>query len=282
MPVRIITDSACDMLPPYHAALTVLPLTVTFGQEQFLDGVTLSHRAFYEKLIEGPDLPVTSQIGPGGFEDAFRAAVNAGETVVAVLISSKLSGTYQSACIAAGEFPGKVLVVDSLNAALGEAVLVRRALRLVDQGLDAREIAARLDQEKKEICLVALLDTLEYLKRGGRLSASAAMIGGLLSIKPVIAIQNGEVVVLGKARGSKNGNNLLAEEIRKTSGVDFDRPYQLAYSGLSDELLKKYVEDSRELWADHVDDLPVMTLGCAIGAHVGPGAVGVAFFRKRQ
>lgn len=282
MPVRIITDSACDLMPPYHAALTVLPLTVTFGQEQYQDGVTLSHREFYEKLIEGPELPVTSQIGPGVFEDAFRRAVDAGETVVAVPLSSKLSGTYQSACIAAQEFPGKVFVVDSLNAALGEAVLVRRALELVDEGLDAQEVAAALEREKKDICLVALLDTLEYLKRGGRLSASAAMIGGLLSIKPVIAIQDGEVVVLGKARGSRNGNNLLVEEIRKTSGVDFDRPYQLAYSGLSDELLQKYVEDSRELWAGHAGDLPVMTLGCAIGTHVGPGAVGVAFFQKRQ
>lgn len=280
MNVRIITDSAADLPRPCRPEVTVLPMTVTFGDEQFRDGVDLKHRQFYEKLIEGDTLPTTSQINPAQFEEVFRPAVEAGEDVVAVVLSSKLSGTCQSARIAAESFPGHVFVVDSENAAIGEQILVRRALDLLDQGLDAAAIAARLEAERRDIRLIALLDTLEYLKRGGRISPSVALVGGLLSVKPVIAVEHGEVVMLGKARGSKNGNNLLAQEIRKTGGVDFDRPYLLGYTGLEDSLLQKYIADSAALWAEHTDALPIASIGGTIGTHVGPGAVAVAFFQR--
>lgn len=281
MKIRIVTDSGSDILQPHSPCVTVLPLTITFDGESFLDGVDLSHHRFYEKLIEGETLPTTSQIVPAQFGDVFRAAVEAGETVVAITLSSKLSGTYQSACIAAGEFPGKVFVVDSENATIGQRVLVERGVELIDQGLDAAAIVRQLEREKTDIRLVALLDTLEYLKRGGRISPSVAMVGGLLSIKPVVAVENGEVVLLGKARGSKNGNNLLLQEIGKTTGVDFGRPHCLGYTGLDDTLLQKYVADSVQLWKGHTDSLPICTVGGAIGTHVGPGAVAVAFFQRR-
>ena len=280
MNIRIITDSGCDMLPPYGPGLTVLPLTITFGEESFLDGVELDHHRFYEKLIEGEELPTTSPIAPAAFEEAFQKAADAGEAVVCVTLSAKLSGTWQSACIAAEGFPGRVYVVDSANATIGQRILVERAVELARQGLDAGAVAAQLDREKKDIRLVALLDTLEYLKRGGRISPSIAMVGGLLSIKPVVAVEDGEVVLLGKARGSKNGNNLLIQMIQKTSGVDFDRPYRLGYTGLDDGLLRKYITDSAQLWQGHAAELPVSTVGGAIGTHVGPGAVAVAFFQK--
>lgn len=280
MKIRVITDSAADLPRPFRPEVTVLSMTVAFGEEQFLDGVNLTHRQFYEKLIEGDALPTTSQINPAQFEEAFRQAVEAGEDVVALLLSSKLSGTCQSARIAAEEFPGRVFVVDSENATIGEQILVERALALMDQGLEAAAIAGRLEEEKGDVRLVALLDTLEYLKRGGRISPSVALVGGLLSVKPVIAVEHGEVVMLGKARGSKNGNNLLVQEIQKTSGVDFDRPYLLGYTGLEDSLLQKYIADSAALWAEHTDALPVGTIGGTIGTHVGPGAVAVAFFQR--
>ena len=280
MKIRIITDSAADLPRPCRPEVTILPMAVTFGEEQFLDGVDLTHRQFYEKLIEGDALPTTSQINPAQFEEAFRQAVDAGENVVAILLSSKLSGTCQSARIAAEEFPGRVFVVDSENATIGEQILVLRALSLADQGLDAAAVAKRLEAEKQDIRLVALLDTLEYLQRGGRISPSVALVGGLLSVKPVVAVEHGEVVMLGKARGSKNGNNLLVQEIRKTSGVDFDRPYLLGYTGLEDSLLQKYIADSAALWTEHTDALPVGTIGGTIGTHVGPGAVAVAFFQQ--
>ena len=281
MSVKIITDSASDVLTPYHPAVSVLPMTITFGDQQYRDKEELSHQRFYELLIESEQLPSTSQIGPAQFEEAFQAQVDAGHSVVAVILSGKLSGTYQSACIAAEEFPQKVFVVDSENAALGEGILVQRAAQLVDQGLEAPEIAQRLEDEKKDIRLIALLDTLEYLKRGGRISKSVAAIGGLLSIKPVIAVQNGEVCMLGKARGSKNVNNLLVQEIQKTTGIDFERPYCLGYSGFHNDMLQKYIADSRSLWEGHAEHLPIGTIGATIGTHIGPGAVGVAFFQKR-
>ena len=280
MKIRIITDSAADLPRPCRPEVTVLPMAVTFGEEQFLDGVDLTHRQFYEKLIEGDALPTTSQINPAQFEEAFRQAVDAGENVVAILLSSKLSGTCQSARIAAEEFPGRVFVVDSENATIGEQILVLRALSLADQGLDAAAVAGRLEAEKQDIRLVALLDTLEYLKRGGRISPSVALVGGLLSVKPVVAVERGEVVMLGKARGSKNGNNLLIQEIQKNGGVDFGRPYRLGYAGLNDSLLQKYIADSAALWEGHTDALPICTVGGTIGTHVGPGAVAVAFFRN--
>lgn len=282
MKLRIVTDSACDLLPPHRSGLTVLPMTVLFGEHQYRDGVDLDHRQFYELLIESDDLPTTSQLTPTQFKEAFRAAAQAGETVIAITISSKLSGTYQSACIAADEFPGQVYVVDSLNATIGQAILVQRAFQLAAQGLDAPAIVHALEEERGQIRLVALLDTLEYLKRGGRLSASAALVGGLLGIKPVVTVEDGEVKVLGKARGSKNGNNLLLQEIAKAGGIDFDRPYCLGYTGLSDDLLQKYISDSKDLWEDKADSLPISTIGGTIGTHVGPGAIAVVFFSPKS
>lgn len=278
--IRIITDSACDITTP-PAGLTVLPMTISFGAEAYLDGITLTHKEFYAKLVESDDLPTTSQIAPYAFEEAFRAAAQAGEQVIAITLSSKLSGTYQSAMLAADTCADcAVSVIDSETVCVGQHILVNYALQLVQDGLPASEIAARLEEKKHDIRVIALLDTLEYLMRGGRISRAVGFVGGVLSIKPVIAIQDGEVVVLGKARGSKNSNNLLSEQIRLCGGVDFSMPYELGYTGLSDALLQKYIHDSESLWAEHLDALPFGTVGGTIGTHAGPGAVAVAFFHQ--
>ena len=169
-------------------------------------------------------------------------------------------------------------MVDSENASIGQHALVEYALRLKDAGLGFEEIVERLEADKKRIRLIALLDTLEYLKKGGRISKAAAMAGSLLSIKPVIAIQCGEVAILGKARGSKQGNNLLAEQIRQTGGIDFEKPFVLGYTGLSDAILQKYIKDHESFWKSSVDGLETSSVGGTIGTHIGPGAIGVAFF----
>ena len=161
---------------------------------------------------------------------------------------------------------------------MGERILVERAVALRDEGLSAPDIAKALDREKKDIRLIASLDTLEYLKKGGRISKTTALAGGLLSIKPVIGICDGEVTVLGKARGSKQSNNMLMQMIRDNGGVDFSRPIRLGYTGLDDALLRQYVEDSRELLHNDLQGIGVSMVGSAIGTHVGPGAVAVAFF----
>lgn len=282
MAIKLIIDSASDIPVSYAGThgMTYLPLPVTIGQQQYLSGVDITPQQFYEILIESDCLPVTSQVSPFGFEQAFRSAIEQGDTPVAITLSSKLSGTYQSACIAAANFGGRAFVVDSLNVSLGEAILVYYAERLIAQGLSAPELLAELERAKKRIKVIALLDTLEYLKKGGRISAASALVGGMLSIKPVIAIIDGQVQLIGKARGSKQGNNLLIELIDSSSGVDFSMPLTLAYSGMSDLLLQKYIADSRRLWEGHIETLPVLAIGATIGTHAGPGAIGVAFFES--
>lgn len=276
--VNIIVDSTADITEDVKERLTVVPLTLRFGDEEYIEGVTIQKKEFYQKLIESDVLPKTSQAVPADFSDIFEKIAAAGESAVVITLSSKLSGTWQSAMIAAREYEDSVYVVDSRNVAIGTAILAKLALRLVDEGMGAREIAERLEKEREKICLIAMLDTLEYLKKGGRISAAAAFAGGVLSIKPVVCIRDGEIVILGKARGSKQGNNLLVSEIRKTGGIDFTKPILLGYTGLDDTLLQKYIEDSKALWEEGISSLETTMIGSVIGTHAGPGAVAVAFF----
>jgi len=276
--VWIITDSASDIVDNQREDLVILPVNITFGDEEFQDGVNLTHRMFYEKLVESDELPVTSQVPPFAFEEAYRMVKEQGGRAIVITLSSRLSGTWQSANIAAEQYGDVVRVIDSENASIGEQVLVEYALRLKDGGASFDGIVDKLETDKSRIKLIALLDTLEYLKKGGRISKAAAMAGSLLSIKPVIAIQGGEVVVLGKARGSRQGNNLLAEQIRQGGGIDFGMPFVLGYTGLSDAVLQKYIADNEALWKENVDALDTSSVGGTIGTHIGPGAIGVAFF----
>lgn len=279
MSVKIIVDSTSDLIPAVKERVEVVPLAIRFDDEEFIDGVTINHKMFYEKLIESDVIPTTSQATPSAFVPYFDKLKEDGDTAVVIALSSKLSGTYQSACIAAQDYDN-VYVVDSGNVAIGAGILVEYALSLLDKGLSAKEIADELNEKKESVIIVAMLDTLEYLKKGGRISAAVAFAGGVLNIKPVVSVENGEIKMLGKARGSKQGNNLLVQEIEKAGGVDFDKPVLLGYTGLNDTLLQKYVEDSKQLWAHAKSALNTIVIGSTIGTHVGPGAVAVAFFKK--
>lgn len=281
MSVRIITDSASDMSPAEHPALAVLPLSVTFGTDVYMDGIDIDHQRFSEMLVERDELPKTGQVNPYAFSQAIAEAREAGDEAVIITVGAKLSGTNQSARTALAEAPGgDVYVVDSNNVTLGERVLVEYALRLVNEGRSAAQIAAAVEAVRDRVVVIGLLETLEYLVRGGRLSAAAGAVGTLLNVKPVVAVEDGLIVQLGKARGSKNGRNLLNQKVEKAGGIDFSMPLALGYTGLSDAVLKKYIEDSAALWAGHTEgELPVHTIGATIGTHVGPGAVAVAFFQ---
>ena len=279
MNVRIIADSTADLMPNYKEKVHTVPLTVHFGEQEYLDGVTIDKKEFYEKLIESDVLPTTSQATPDAFMGEFERAKEAGDSVVVITLSSALSGTYQSAKIAAADYDN-VYVVDGGSVAIGNGILVERACGLRDAGMSAAEIAAVLEQEKQNLIVVALVDTLEYLKKGGRISKTVAAVGGMLNIKPVLSIVDGEIRILGKARGSKMGNNLLVQEIEKAGGVDFSRPVLLGYTGISDALLLKYIEDSKHIWEGNLDEMRYTGIGSVIGTHAGPGAVAVAFFKK--
>lgn len=278
MNVKIIVDSTADMRPEVAAKVGIVPLSVYFGDREFVSGVDINPKQFYEMLVESDILPTTSQPAPYLFEEAFEKAVSEGYEVVCLTCAGKLSGTNQSANIAAAEFEGKVHVVDSCTIAIGLGILAEYALELAAQGLSAEEIVWKLLRKREKIKVLALVDTLEYLKKGGRISSAVALAGGLLNIKPVISVNGGEIKLLGKARGSRQGNNLLVQEIQKAGGVDFAMPVMLGYTGLSDALLQKYIQDSADLWKDNVENLPVSIVGSVVGTHVGPGAVAVAFF----
>ena len=275
MNTRIIVDSTADLTKEYKERVAIVPLTVHFGEEEYVDGVTIDKKTFYERLIESDVLPTTSQATPDGFMQAFEEVKAAGDAAVVITLSSKLSGTYQSACIAAAEYDN-IYVVDGGTAAIGSGILVELAFRLLEEGLTAAEIAARLEEEKKKVIVVALVDTLEYLKKGGRISSTVAMVGGMLNIKPVVSIDDGAIQILGKARGSKMGNNLLVQEIEKAGGVDFSKPVLLGYTGISDALLLKYIEDSKHIWEKGLDEVRYTTIGSVIGTHAGPGAIALA------
>lgn len=279
MNVRIIVDSSTDVAEAYLNRIQVVPLTLRFGQEEYYDGVTIHKEEFYRRLVESDELPTTSQATPASFDQVFREVAANGDSAVVICLSSKLSGTYQSACIAAESYDN-IYVVDSQSVAIGTGVLAQYAVDCADAGISAQKIAEKLEKKKADVTVIALLDTLEYLKKGGRISKTVAFAGGVLNIKPVVTVQDGVVALIGKARGSRNGNNLLVEKINQSGGVDFSLPVLLGYTGLNSALLDKYVEDSRGLWAEELDAIPKTLLCSIIGTHVGPGAVAVAFFRK--
>ncbi len=279
--IKILVDSASDIdkKEAEKYGITMIPMIVSFGEQEYLDGVNLSHKQFFEKLIENNEFPKTSQINEFRFDEVFEELTKNGDEVIAILISSKLSGTFNSAKQAVKKYKEKVFVVDSLNACIGERILIELAIRLVKDGKNtAQEIVEILEKKKKDIKLLAIVDTLKYLRKGGRISSVAALTGEILSIKPVISITDGEVKIEGKAMGSKNANNLLLKLLNNCGGIDFNLPFTLAYSGLSDEILKKYLKDSENLWKDKAENIPYYMIGSTIGAHAGPGAIAVAFF----
>lgn len=281
MNVRIIIDSSVDIAERFRQDVKIVPLTIHFGEEELIDGVTIDKQRFYERLVECDELPRTSQANPTAFQKVFEEVTQAGEEAVVITLSSELSGTCQSACLAAQDYD-HIYVVDSKNAAIGSGILTEYAIECAKKGMSAKEMAEELERKKEDVCLIALLDTLEYLKKGGRISKTVAFAGGVLNIKPVVTIQDGKVEVIGKARGSRQGNNLLIEKIQESGGIDFDMPILLGYTGLSDALLKKYIEDSRDLWQEQAESLDSTLVCSVIGTHVGPGVVAAAFFRKSK
>ena len=277
MSVKIVVDSTADLTAAVKSRVETVALSVLFGEQEYKDGQTITAERFYEMLAVCEQLPTTSQPTPAAFEAVYQELVEAGHEVVVITVASRLSGTYQSATIAAEEFEGKVFVVDSRSAALGAGILTEYALSLVDRGLSGREILEELMEIRKRIRLYAVVDTLEYLKKGGRLSPTVAFVGGMLNLKPVISLAGGEIVALGKARGSKAAFAMLTQECEKYGGVDFSMPVLLGYTGSSDGKLRKYMEASTDLWSP---DTPTSIVGATIGVHAGPGAVALAFFSK--
>ena len=281
MKIKISADSTCDLSPElierYHIGIT--PLYIIRGEETLRDGIDVRPEELYEYANVTGKLCKTAAVNVSDYLAYFAACREEYDAVIHFTISSDMSACYQNACIAAQEFTN-VYPVDSRNLSTGIGHLVLDAAEMAEQGMDAADIASALEKKREKLDVSFVIDTLEYLKRGGRISKTVAFAGGLLSIKPVVTIQDGEIALIGKARGSRQGNNLLVEKIHACGGIDFQLPILLGYTGLSDAFLRKYVDDSRALWEHGTDSLDEALISGVIGTHTGPGAVAVAFFRK--
>ena len=279
--IHILTDSASDILPAEAEQLgvTVIPLNVTLEDGTVLrDGVDMTPSAYYEILAGCRKLPTTSQPSPELFENFFLEAAAAGDEVIGIFLSHALSGTYQCAKLAADMANvDNVLFVDSGHVCLSEALLVRLAVQLRDSGKTAGQIAAILEHAKEHLHLVAAIDDLKYLRKGGRLPAAVAVAGGMLGIKPLITIQDGKVAMAGKARGLPGAYVALFKKVEEMGGINPAFPALAGYTVSLREVtpIQTYLRDNLQQ-----EDLLVRQIGCVIGTHAGPGAFGIAFFDK--
>ena len=279
MAVRIITDGSCDIELSEQEALgiDILPLRVSFGDEEYLEGVNLTRDEFYTKIRTASSLPKTTQISPADFEEKLAPYVAAGDEIVIVPISKELSGTYHSACIARESFDGAAIyVVDTCNVTFGLALFVRRAVALREQGASARQIAEKLEELRPKARLYALVSDLKYLRMGGRLSGAAAMAGSLLGIKPIIAIEDGKVINIDKVRGQAAALEKVVEYAEQ-AGLKGDVPCIFGHSDAPD-LVQTLCELATERLG--LTDTRLSGIGPVVGTHAGPGCTGVVFFAE--
>lgn len=278
--IKIIVDSTCDLTKEecFEMGLEVVPLSINFEGEFYRDGVDITQAQFYNKLRKANTLPTTSQVNPAQFEEAFAPHIAAGDDIVVITLSSKLSATIQSAKIAAETVsPERIHLVDSFSASFGMALLIRHAVKMRDSGeYTAEQIAKKIRELSLRIRLLAVVDTLKYLKMGGRLSSSSAFIGEVLGITPIIEVIDGKVESIAKVRGERGGMKALVGYIQDS---DIDFSYGVGF-GNADCLEK--MENYIDYIKPYLEGAQVYTggLGSVIGSHVGPGVVGVAFIIK--
>ena len=279
MAVRFIIDAGCDLNAEQAAALgvTLIPMIVRFGNDEYRSGFDLSTEEFYQKLAESKQIPTTSQPTPLDFEQAYRTVIDQGDEAVVLCVSSALSGTFQSATIAADGLENKIHVIDTTAVSLGQRILLEYGLSLSKFGASATEIADELERKKQDIRIFGAVETLEYLIKGGRLSKAAGTIGSVLGIRPVLYLSEGGLAVAGKARGVKAAitmtHNLIAEV-----GVDYSMPYAVGYTGNNAEVVEPFLNAANSAW--YGQSVPAFQVGSTVGSHTGPGLFLAAFFQK--
>ena len=286
MSIKFIVDSASDITPAEakEMGVTVVPLKTIFGEEEYLDGLTLDYKGFYEKLYEYGEKPKTAQISPYIFGEEFKKELALGNDVICIDLSKLVSGCYQSACVAKQELGAdNIHVIDSKTVAMSERALVQLGIKLANEGKSANEIADILTKKADDLRLIVLLENLDYLTSGGRISKEDAAGNNANGVRPIIALEEGKVAMKGKARGTKAAYDLLNQLIEESGGIDFDLPYSVGFGGLSDELAKKYMEANKEFFnATSIDEIPLYPIACTIGAHLGPNTIAVGFFAKNK
>jgi len=280
MGIRIVIDSTSDVtneiIEKYN--LKMVPLTVNFEDESFLDKIELSSAKFFEKLAKSEKLPTTSQVSPGSFVEAFSEILLDGDQVLGIFLASEFSGTYDSARIAKDMIGSdNIRIIDSRSVCLGAFALILEAIELVNQNKTIDVIVAELGKAKENIVAVAGLDTLKYLEKGGRLSKSQAVVGSILNIKPIIEIKDGKLSVIEKIRGKNKTIKWFDEWIEKNN-YDLSDKTVLLFHGRNEEQLKILREKIEEKYK--VKNIIEQEIGPVIGTHAGPGVLAIGFLNK--
>ncbi len=280
MSIRIVIDSTSDVtediIEKYN--LKVVPLTVNFENESYLDKIELSTSEFFEKLAKSEKLPTTSQANPGAFVEAFSEILLEGDQVLGIFIASEFSGTYDSARIAKDMIGSdNIRIIDSKSVCLGAFSLIMEAIELVDQNKMLDEIVEELEKDKHKIVAVAGLDTLKYLEKGGRLSKGQAVVGSILNIKPVLEIKDGKLSVIDKIRGKNKTIKWIDDWIEKNNFDLSDKTVLLFYAQNYEQLkvLRETIENKYK-----IKNIIEQEVGAVIGTHAGPGVLGIGFLNK--
>lgn len=279
MSIYLLTDSSAGfrLNEAARRGVGVVPLRVQFGEEPYQEDQE-DPAGFYRKLAESKELPTTSQASPGDFLPYFERAKEGDDDLVCLTMASSLSGTYQSAMIAKEQCGYEnIHLVDSTQTVLGLRLLVDLACLLRDQGMNASDIAAHLEQTKDRVRLLAVVDTLKYLHKGGRLSASVSIAGNLLKVKPILTLKNGELSMVGKGIGAKGSLTALVKQIGGEWNKDSRLPVYYGYTG-DDTLCCSLMEVMEETFGAHRKE--VCPVGAVIGTHVGPGAAVVVYLEQ--
>jgi DegV family protein with EDD domain len=279
MNITLVTDSTCDLKAEtmHDRNIVFAPLKVLFKAEEFIDKIDLSNKDFYEKMKTASELPTTSQVNPNEFYDLFSEALSKGHKVIGLFISSELSGTYNSACIAK-EMLGSddIYLIDSRTASFALGLMVLRVKDMIDAGMPVETIVTQTQELIISSQLYGMLDTLENLKKGGRLSSSAAMIGKMLNLKPIIEVLEGVVNVAFKARGARKGTVWMLDQLEKDYPSLEIKDLAIAHANAYDKLEEMKSELLKRFKIERIHEMEV---GSVIGTHTGEGVIGIAYFK---
>ncbi|HEU5380584.1 MAG TPA: DegV family protein [Ktedonobacteraceae bacterium] len=281
MVVRILTDSTADL--PTEVAqelgITVVPLKVFFGDEAYLDGIELDNAGFYQKLAASKDLPSTSQPAPADFQEAFLRLIEEGaDAILAVNVSSRLSGTYQSACTARDALESTrtipIEILDSHSISVGMNYAIQNAARMAQAGKSLEELKAYVEDVLARSSILAVLDTLEYVRRGGRIGGASAMLGNMLSFKPIISLKDGEVVPVERPRTRGKAYARVAQMLTEMGKLEY-----VAIAESNAEVGQQLREALKDVYTG---ELPIYRLGAVLGTHTGPGTAAIAVVTARD
>lgn len=277
MSICIMADTMCDVPSEFvdRYNIKVMPLTVHFGEESFLDGIDITAEEFFERLDKADELPKTSQVTPLEFIKVFNEELEKGNNVVAVLGSSHLSGTYNSAVLAKQQLGNdNIYVIDSEAVTLGAGMLVIKAARLAEEGKSAEEIVRIIEESKKRMKQFFIIGDLKYIYKGGRISFSTSVIGSILNIKPILTVKDGKLEMIEKSRGIKKAISILLNMI-KDNGWTLNGKI----IGINHTLCPEYADYIEEIIKDeyHINEIIRGQVGSVVGTHAGPGCVAFYF-----